>query len=202
LQPDLSVWTDRESPDYRTNLETALAFNPKLLALKDTLSAARQHAENAGLNLGPRLLGGVELTEYATVRAARDDTRATVRLQIPLFNGKLKRIDQRQADIELLQAELEIMDVENALRDELFQLVRNVIVLNRELEAADSSEYYRDLYLDQSRTLYEMEVRTDLGDAQAKLLEAGWQVMRAEFGAAVTWAKIDMLSGKAFTYGE
>jgi outer membrane protein TolC len=202
LQPDLRVWTDREIPDYRTNLEAALASNPKLLALKDALSAARQYAENAGLDLGPRLLGGVELTEYATVRAARDDTRATVRLQIPLFNGKLKRIDQRQADIELLQAELEIMNVENALRDELFQLVRNVIVLGREMEAADSSEYYRDLYLDQSRALYDMEVRTDLGDAQAKLLEAGWQVMRAKFGTAVTWAKIDMLLGKAFTYSE
>jgi len=202
LQPDLSIWTDRDIPDYQQNLETALASNPKLLALKDALSAARQYADNAGINLGPRLLGGVELTEYATVRASRDDARATVRLQIPLFNGKLKQLDQRRANIDLLRAELEVLNVENALRDELFQLVRNVIVLNRELEAADSREYFRDLYLDRSRTLYELEVRTDLGDAQAKLLEAGWHAMRAQFSTAVTWAKIDMLSGKEFSYSD
>ncbi len=201
LYPDLSTWTGREIPDYGVLLKTTLASNPRLLALKDSLSAAREQLENAGINLRPRLLGGVELTEYATVRASRDDARATLRLQIPLFNGKLKRLEQREANLELIRAELDIKSVENALREELFRLIRNLTVLRRDLDAADSLEYFRDLYLDRSRTLYELEVNTDLGDAQAKLLEANWYAMRVEFSTAVTWAKIDMLSGVEFAYG-
>lgn len=200
LSPDLSTWTSREIPDYGALVESTLASNPRLLALKDSLSAAREQFENAGIDLGPRLLGGVELTEYATVRAARDDARATLRLQIPLFNGKLKRLEAQEANLELIRTQLDIRSVENALREELFRLVRDLTVLGRRHDAAESLEYFRDLYLDRSRTLYEMEVRTDLGDAQARLLEANWYAMRAEFGSAVIWAKIDLLSGAGFDY--
>ena len=119
-------------------------------------------------------------------------------LEIPLLNGKLKRIDQRQANIKLMQAELTLMKAQSALRDELFSLVTLLLVNSAQKQAANAQEYYRDLYMDRSRTLYEMEVQTDLGDAQAKLLEAGWQNMRVEFNAAVAWAKIDILLAEPF----
>lgn len=200
LYPDLSVWTSRNTPEYGPLLKTTLGSNPRLLALKDELAAATEQLEHAGIDLGPRLLGGLEFTEYATVRAARDDARATVRLQIPLFSGKLKRLDTQEANLELIRAELDIKSVENALREEVFRLVRDLTVLRRDVDASASLEHFRDLYLDRSRTLYDLEVRTDLGDAQAKLLEANWYAMRAEFSTAVTWARIDMLSGARFEY--
>lgn len=198
VRPDLSNWTAREKPDYEHLLETALSTNPTVRALSDNLRAARDYAQDVGVNFRPRIYGGVEFTEYATVRASRDDARASVFLEIPLLNGKLKRIDQRQANIKLAQAELALMKAQSALRDELFGLVTHLLVNSAQKEAANAQEYYRDLYMDRSRTLYEMEVQTDLGDAQAKLLEAGWQNMRVEFSAAVTWAKIDILLAKPF----
>lgn len=200
LTPDLSPWTGRELPEYADVLARTLSSNPGLLALKDDLAAATEQFEHAGIDLGPRLLGGMEFTEYATVRAARDDARATVRLQIPLFNGRLKRLEKQEANLELVRAELDIKSVENALREEIFRLVRDLAVLRRNVDASSSLEYFRDLYLDRSRTLYEQEVRTDLGDAQAKLLEANWYAMRAQFSTALTWAKIDMLTGAEFDY--
>lgn len=200
LYPDLSPWTSREIPEYGALLETTLDSNPRLLALKDDLAAAGEQLEHAGIDLGPRLLGGVALSEYATTRASRDDATATVRLHIPLFTGKLKRLEKQEANLEMIQAKLDIKSVENALREEVFRLVRDLTVLRRDVDATASLEYFRDLYLDRSRTLYELEVRTDLGDAQAKLLEANWYAMRAEFNTAVTWAKIDMLSGARFVY--
>jgi outer membrane protein TolC len=200
LDPDLSAWTSRKIPEYGTLLMATLDSNPRLLALKDELAAATQQLEHAGIDLGPRLLGGLEFTEYATVRAARDDARATVRLQIPLFNGKLKRLETQEANLELIRAELDIKSLENALREEVFRLVRDLTILRRDVDASASLEYFRDLYLDRSRTLYDLEVSTDLGDAQAKLLEANWYAMRAEFSTAITWARIDMLSGARFEY--
>lgn len=113
-----------------------------------------------------------------------------------MLNGKQRKINQGIASVELTRIELEITKTETGLREQLFALFKKLNVLAVEQTAAESRERFRDLYLDRSRTLYELEVRTDLGDAQAKLLEAGWYAMLAEFNIALTWTQIDLLLGR------
>lgn len=59
---------------------------------------------------------------------------------------------------------------------------------------------YRDLYLERSRALYELEVTSDLGDAMVQLSEA--QLFKAQtfFELAVAWAKLDSLLGSSMNY--
>ncbi len=54
---------------------------------------------------------------------------------------------------------------------------------------------YRDLYLDRSRALYELEVRTDLGDAMARSTEAQWLAAQADYRLLLAWARLDALTG-------
>ncbi len=68
-----------------------------------------------------------------------------------------------------------------------------------ERKAAEIKISYRDLYLDRSRALYELEVRTDLGDAMTQMTEAQWEATRAKYRLALTWAKIDALTGHLIT---
>jgi hypothetical protein len=64
-----------------------------------------------------------------------------------------------------------------------------------ERNAAKVRTAYRDLYLDRSRALYELEVKSDLGDAMTRVTEAQWLAAQVEFRLALTWARIDALTG-------
>ena len=54
---------------------------------------------------------------------------------------------------------------------------------------------YRELYLDRSRALYELEVKTDLGDAMTEITAVTLEMARAEFDWIMTRAELDALAG-------
>ena len=57
-------------------------------------------------------------------------------------------------------------------------------------------EDYRSIYQDKSRTLYELEMKSDLGDAQAKVAEAIWMSIKVGFEKVVLWAELDAILGR------
>jgi outer membrane protein TolC len=138
----------------------------------------------------------VELSEYERATGSRDDIRASLNLEIPIYQGSHKRLAQSAAELEVEKARARLQLIQDTVHQQLFDLLQALEVTRLEKNAARTRETYRDLYLDRSRALYEMEVRTDLGDAQAKLLEATWHSARADFTTTVTWAKLDALLGR------
>ena len=54
---------------------------------------------------------------------------------------------------------------------------------------------YRDLYLDRSRTLYELEVKADLGDAMTNQTTARLRQMETDYQLLMSWAVLDALQG-------
>ena len=55
---------------------------------------------------------------------------------------------------------------------------------------------YRDLYLDRSRTLYELEVKADLGDAMTSQTTARLAQMETDYQLLMSWAVLDALQGR------
>ena len=51
------------------------------------------------------------------------------------------------------------------------------------------------MYLDRSRALYEMEVKTDLGDSMARTTEARRRRVETEYRIALAWARLDAVLG-------
>ena len=72
-------------------------------------------------------------------------------------------------------------------------LVSDLLVNRAAAAAADSDNTYRSYYQDRSRAMYEMEMRSDLGDAQAAAADALLEVTRVDFEQALLWAEIDAL---------
>jgi len=193
---DISVWTERAIPDFETSVQYALQSNPRLLAAQKRLAAADAATATAAAAYRPTLNAEVELSEYQRSTGSRDDVRASLNLSIPLYQGSNHRVARSIAQAEANQIRAELQQLQFDVRDELFGLLQELQVATVERTAAATRETYRDLYMDRSRTLYEMEMRADLGDAQAKLLEASWLSRRADFKLAVTWAQLDALLGR------
>ena len=55
---------------------------------------------------------------------------------------------------------------------------------------------YRDLYLDRSRALYEMEVKTDLGDSMVRISDAQLKLAETKFKTALAQARLNSLLGR------
>jgi len=51
--------------------------------------------------------------------------------------------------------------------------------------------------------LYELEVKTDLGDSMVRVTEAEFQAMQTDFNIVLAWEKMDVLtSGNSMAPGE
>jgi hypothetical protein len=55
---------------------------------------------------------------------------------------------------------------------------------------------YRELYLDRSRALYELEVKTDLGDAMTEMSAVRLDVAHTEFAWMMAQAELAALAGR------
>ena len=83
---------------------------------------------------------------------------------------------------------------------ELRQQIQELLLRLAALEAADrrmdTEIAYRDLKLDESRTLYEQEVAADLGYSMSQQTMTRMQDARVDYCRALAWAEIDALTGR------
>jgi len=186
---------DREPPEFNAALEKAMAASPVVTAARKDDNAAREAVSAEKARRYPVLSVEGEAAWYERNYEARDDLRATLNLRIPLWQGGEDRaaIGQalaRQQDMAARRAQ-----AENELRQAVLDLVQEIESLRVERNAAKLRSAWRNLYLDRSRALYELEVRTDLGDAMTRMTEAQWRAAQVEFQLAMAWARLEALTG-------
>ena len=57
-------------------------------------------------------------------------------------------------------------------------------------------EEYRDLYLDRSRAYYEMEVRSDLGDAMVQSTAVSYMKAKAQFDWQMAYERLQAMGAR------
>ncbi|MBI5751478.1 MAG: TolC family protein [Hydrogenophilales bacterium] len=189
---------NRALPDYEELLKL-IERNPKLKANQQLLEASRQRLEAVRADKNPSLDLELEASDYANRKlSGRDELRAGVVLSWPLYQGNRvsSQLAREQAQFQKLQAETEkyrrgLMSAVLAAWSEVEQLQKT------ERNAAKVQADYRDLALERSRALYEMELRTTLGETMATTADAKLRQRSVEYKLALALAKLDALLGQA-----
>ncbi len=194
VEPDLAAY-QREVPDYDELLAEVLAAHPVVRINRLLVESAQRGVEAAELAGRPELRLNLEATAWSFEVGNRDQYVAGVELSVPLGDRGVRAAELAGRTAELSGVQASALDFEYRLRSEVLELVQRLQELEFELQAAEVNEHYRDLYLDRSRALYEMEVRSDLGDSQARQAEAVWRSARIRFERALIWARLDMMRG-------
>ena len=101
-------------------------------------------------------------------------------------------LDDRRGDVS--GDERSIIDME--LRQTIIELLLRLDIFKVAAERAESEILWRDYYLERSRTLYEQEVKSDLGDAMTEQSKARLQKQQIQFCRALTLAQLNALQGK------
>ena len=186
---------NREVPEHKILLEQVLRKNPALVALRQETEAARAQLAAERARRYPVLSAEGEAARYEREFVSRDDLRATLNLRIPLWQGGEDRAAIALALARLHEQEARLRRAELDLRQAVLDLVQDLEALKIERNAARLRTSYRDIYLDRSRALYELEVKSDLGDAMTRITEAQWLAAQVEFRLALAWARLDALTG-------
>ena len=175
----------------------ALAGNRELQALRQALAAARERVKSARAGDYPLLDARAEANKYSRPRAGYDNWRVELNLQVPITTGGLTdaAVARERAAAFRLQAEL--ADAEERIRQQVLELWLRLDALRIQREEMMTASEYRELYLDRSRALYELEVKTDLGDAMVRLTETERDVLKTDFEIALAWEQLDLLLGRS-----
>jgi outer membrane protein TolC len=190
---------DQPLPDYPELVEAALARNPQVLSLKADLEAARLQikAERAGGR--PVVSGSLSASAGEREVSSRNPLEAQLRLEIPLYEGE--RIDagvaKARARLDRLGAELR--QLEYNLRQKLLEVWLDIQTLLAQREQVKKFTEYRDLNFDRAQAEYELELKTDFGDALVGQSESALLAARTEFQLALDWAHLTALTGEPYS---
>jgi len=87
-----------------------------------------------------------------------------------------------------------VIDME--VRQQILELLLRLDVFKVAEERSKADILWRDYYLERSRTLYEQEVKSDLGDAMTQQSKARLQQQQIQFCRAMALAQLNALQGK------
>jgi outer membrane protein TolC len=185
-----------EMPEFEELQSRAMASNPVLKALRLQISAAEERVKEARSGRNPVLDGEARWSEYARDLGGYDQWRIGIVLDVPLIAGDSVKANVAKRNAELLNLRARMREAEMAVSQQLLESWQSLQNLKVGREQTDVLQHYRELYLDKSRTLYETEVQSDLGDAMVEITEARLKKAMVEYQLAIEWAKLQALTGQ------
>lgn len=197
-QPPLPE-NDQPLPDYQQLVDTALTRNPRVLALKTDLEAARLRiqAERAGGR--PVLSGSLSASTFHRDVSANNPLEAELRLEIPLYEGDRVKSEIAHAQAEMYRLGASLRQLEYDLRQQVLETWTDIQTLLAQREQVKVFSNSRDRNFDRAQAVYELELKTDFGDALVGQSESALRAARTEFQLAVNWARLAALSGDAYS---
>jgi len=187
---------ERELPEYEKLLAEALENNAEVRALRAAVTAAVGAVTAARAERRPTLDAELEAAEYARDGGSNDPWRAGLLLRIPLYDGGGVRSAVAEAQARLYRRQAALREAEHEVRQAVLERWLELDTLRVQRQEMLALQDYRDLYLDRSRALYEMEVKADLGDAMVRLTESHLEAAQTDYQIAMVWEHIDALLGR------
>ncbi|VAX04082.1 hypothetical protein MNBD_GAMMA20-813 [hydrothermal vent metagenome] len=190
----------RDIPDVAAWFAGAEAANPELIALQAAVRGARERLRAAQAGNRPVLNGQAEVSAYSRDSGSDDPWRVGINLDVPLTTGGETRAQttQRRAELQAARARLESRrrEIREAVLDS-WSVLHSLRARRQELVVQAE---YRDLYLDRSRALYELEMKSDLGDAMTQTSDVRLQQARVDYEITLAWGRVHALLGQDVTF--
>lgn len=187
---------EKDDDDFAAFWQQVKRDNPELQALHAQRTAARSKLTAARNAHGPVLSAEVDASWYNRPTSSTHPIAGGLLLEVPLFAGGSREAGIAGAQADVSEADAALRATMLRLRQQAMELWAARGTLRADLAAYRAREEYRDLYLDRSRALYELEVKTDLGDAMAVTSEVRLKLAGALFDWAMTEARLKAMTGQ------
>lgn len=186
----------RSIPEVEVLQQQAFASNYQISALRARVQAGEQRLEAARAQDNPTLKGNAEFFNYSRETGSNDEARIGVTLTVPLYTGRRDDAAIAQAQAELQRHRALLLQAESEVRQQVLRLWLDLDNLRVQREEMATLRKFRELNLDRSRALYEMEVNADLGDAMVLMTDAEYLSTQTDYRMLYTWLQLDILTGQ------
>jgi len=191
--PHLSL--KRKLIAYEDLLKTAYTNNKQILLLKGQIQALSLNAERAGLDNYPSLSGQASGHWYARELSGGDKFKLGLQLEVPLYQGGKLDSGKSQAMAKLHEAEAELKLVEMQNEQDLLSTTQKIKSLIRRDKQLSQKVMHDERILEKNRIEYDLEFKSDLGNAMVNLSLSQMQFHQNRFDLAYQWAILDTLIG-------
>ena len=198
--PDFYSWR-YELPESSVLLEKSLKFNPQLKLQNAQVLASYKRLESARKQNHPRLGLDLEYAEYARDTSSRDDWRAELNLTIPLLEHEGMQAKIAKARANWLSDQARLLVVQTEVRQRVLSLWQQIYLLKTQRQVRRVAMNLRELELDRNRAMYEMELKTDLGDAMVAVSEVRYLQAKTEFELALAWMELELVMANKLEQG-
>ncbi|HIJ21937.1 MAG TPA: TolC family protein [Gammaproteobacteria bacterium] len=182
--------------------QTAWSGNGQIAIRQQQINAAQKEVERAQLAGYPQLDASMEWLDHSRVTSSKDRWRASLLLEIPLFDSGSRDYQLAAAREVLHQAQSALEVEKRTIATEIDQLYLQLISLEAQWGADQLAEEYRDFELDRNRALYEQEQQSNFGDALVGVSSAHLRSAKSRFEAMLIYTKLEYLIGKEVTLNE
>jgi outer membrane protein TolC len=198
VQPDLAA-NDRPLPEHEQLVEAMLATNPGVLSLRADLEAARLQVRAQRTGKRPVLRGSVAAAANERRVGSRNPLEAELRLEIPLYDGKRVDAEVAHAQAEVYRLTAELRQTEYDLRQRVLEIWLDIQTLQSQREQVEIFTRSRALNFDRAQAEYELELKTDFGDALVGQSESALLRAQTEYSLALDWARLAALTGEPYS---
>lgn len=182
--------------DFEALFKTALAGNPALKALNDSLKARENEFQASRRNFLPSIDAEAQTNYYSRELAIRERWMIGLKLDWPLYEGGAQGAARSQALARLNEGRAEMADRRLRLREALMDVLSNMETLRERQKAAEARVKYRNKALDLGRSLYELELKSDLGNAMVDFTDAELFQAEVRYAQALNAARLQALLGQ------
>ena len=191
-EPDMT----QPLPEFEVLVAEVFAKNPVLQALQMQVDAGARGVEAADRAEGPVLRGEASAAWWSRVTGSTHPLAAGLVLEMPLYTGGVRDAKLAAARAHLREARARLAQNRLDLRQSVLDIWLELDTLRLRIEEVNALGDYRELYLDRSRALYELEVRTDLGDAMVQTSAVRLQRAEVVFDWLLAQARLAALAGR------
>jgi len=195
VQPDLAA-NDRPLPEYEQLVATTLDANPGMLSLRADLEAARLQVQAQRTGKRPVLSGSLVAAANERNVGSRNPLEAELRLEIPLYDGNRVDAEVARAQAEVYRLTAELRQREYDLRQRVLEIWLDIQTRLAQREQVAIFSRSRALNFDRAQAEYELEFKTDFGDALVGQSESALLHAQTEFGLALDWARLAAITGE------
>ncbi len=194
VEPELDFDTTK-LPEYERLVELAFDNNGELEALQHHVAARREALNLARHNDAAELTADAEVAGYSRREGGNDEWRIGLRIVVPLYSGGAGDASNARARAELQRAQSLLTIAESRVRQDLLETWQRISGLELAEQSVVSELDFRELYLDRSRALYELEVKTDLGDAMVQFSRSLLKRAQIKYDMIIAWEQLKILTG-------
>lgn len=192
------IEAQRPIPENFENLvEQALNFSLEARLANTHTRVAQAAIGIAEASDNPRLELQLEVSEYERESRLRDDWRASLLFDIPLY----KSVSTEEIKLAMARHRLALANqqqLQSELRLEVLELWQKIQQLGLKIEGDAVERDYRNYVLDRSRAEYELEFKTDLGDSMVLYTRSNGERLESLYAYELAYQRLNALVGEAF----